>query len=154
MGKVTFRRVVRVLHRRYVVVSLPVAGGLLFLVGSIMFWPGSSKAAENTGALCFLVGSCCYWAAPFMDFWELSYNQANLLEPPAVPKEQGSVLYHDQAAALYEYLYKAHLLRMQRANCLVYMLGGGFFVGGSTLFFPDMERLIMHGGWLYIAGCL
>lgn len=43
---------------------------------------------------------------------------------------------------------------MQRANCLIYMLGGIFFVGGSTLFFPGLGRLIMHGGWLYISGCL
>ncbi|KAL1524943.1 hypothetical protein AB1Y20_019819 [Prymnesium parvum] len=152
MGKVTFRRVVRVLHRNYVLSSLPVVGGTLFLAGSFLFWPGSSEQTELNGALCFLVGSVCYWVAPLMDFWELSFNQANLLEPPRVPT--GGVIYVDQAAALYEHLYKAHLLRIQRANCLIYMLGGGFFVGGSTLFFPAMSKLIMHGGWLYIAGCL
>eukprot|EP00966_Prymnesium_polylepis_P115988 2681106-Prymnesium_polylepis.1 len=27
------------------------------------------------------------------------------------------------------------------------MAGGAFFVGGSALFFPEMEHLIMHGGW-------
>ena len=83
-------------------------------------------------------------------------------------------------AALYEHLYKAHILRIQCANCLVYMLGGGFFVAGSTLFFPSMAEIIYHGGatasltprashhprrpltchmypvagWLYITGCV
>jgi hypothetical protein len=32
------------------------------------------------------------------------------------------------------------------------MMGGAFFVGGSVLFFPSMEHIIMHGGWLYITG--
>ena len=32
--------------------------------------------------------------------------------------------------------------------------GGAFFVGGSALFYPAMEHLIMHGGWLYITGCI
>ena len=36
----------------------------------------------NVGALCFLTGSGCYWAAPFLDFWELTHNHGNLLEPP------------------------------------------------------------------------
>ena len=33
-------------------------------------------------------------------------------------------------------------------------LGGGFFVAGSTLFFPAMAEIIYHGGWLYITGCV
>jgi hypothetical protein len=48
---------------------------------------------------------------------------------------------------------KAHVLRLQRVNALIFMSGGAFFVGGSLLFFPSMEHLIMHGGWLYITGC-
>ena len=55
---------------------------------------------------------------------------------------------------MYEHLYKSHILRIQCANCLVYMLGGGFFVGSSTLFFPAMEEIVYHGGWLYITGCV
>ena len=46
---------------------------------------------------------------------------------------------------MYEHLYKAHLLRIQCANALIYMVGGGFFVGGSLLFFPAMEEIIYHG---------
>ena len=60
----------------------------------------------------------------------------------------------NRLAGSYEHLYKSHLLRIQCANCLVYMFGGGFFVGGSVLFFPAMEEIIYHGGWLYITGCV
>ena len=79
---------------------------------------------------------------------------ANLLEPP--PDISVALTSHDtyRMAALYEHLYKSHLLRIQTATCLVYMLGGGFFVAGSTLFFPAMKALIYHGGWLYITGCV
>ena len=46
------------------------------------------------------------------------------------------------------------MLRLQRVNSLIFMAGGTFFIGGSTLFFPIMEDLIAHGGWLYITGCM
>ena len=154
MGKLTFRRVVSVRLRTLLISSLPIAGGTLFLVGSFCFWPASSELTINAGALCFLVGSLCYWAAPFLDFWELTHNYGNLLEPP--PDAGIALSSHDtyRMAALYEHLYKSHILRIQCANCLVYMLGGGFFVAGSTLFFPAMAEIIYHGGWLYITGCV
>ena len=154
MGKLTFRRVVSTLKRTLIISSLPIAGGTLFLSGSFCFWPGSPEITYNVGALCFLVGSLCYWAAPFLDFWELTHNHSNLLEPP--PDIALALTSHDtyRMAALYEHLYKSHILRIQMANCLVYMLGGGFFVAGSTLFFPAMAAIIYHGGWLYITGCV
>ena len=154
MGKLTFRRVVTTLKRTYFIATLPICGGVLFLLGSFCFVPHASRLTINSGALMFLVGSICYWVAPFLDFWELTHNYENLLEPPP---DAGLVLTAKDShrmAALYEHLYKAHLLRIQCANCLIYMLGGGFFVGGSTLFFPSMKHLIYHGGWLYITGCV
>ena len=157
MGKLTFRRRVRVvttLKRNYFMASLPICGGTLFLLGSFCFIPDLGRDVITVGALCFLVGSICYWAAPLLDFWELTHNHDNLLEPPP---DSGLVLTPSDSrrmAAFYEHLYKAHLLRIQCANCLVYMLGGAFFVGGSVLFFPAMEELIYHGGWLYITGCV
>lgn len=42
---------------------------------------------------------------------------------------------------------------MQRANALIYMIGGIFFIGGSVLFYPALDDIIVHGGWLYITGC-
>lgn len=154
MGKLTFRRVVSVRLRTLLISSLPIAGGTLFFVGSFCFWPGSTELTINAGALCFLVGSLCYWSAPFLDFWELTHNYGNLLEPP--PDASVALSSQDtyRMAALYEHLYKSHILRIQCANCLVYMLGGGFFVAGSTLFFPTMAEIIYHGGWLYITGCV
>jgi len=157
MGKATFVRYVAVLPVRYVVVALPCAGGVLFLLGSFCFWPGSGEAATTVGAACFLVGSLCYWAAPFLDFWELTHNLDNLVDRPLVMPEAVSSAAHARMsfhAALYEQLYKAHLLRLQRANSIIFMAGGAFFVAGSSLFFPAMEELIMHGGWLYITGCV
>lgn len=157
MGKATYHRIVDVLPIKYIVVTLPCAGGVLFLFGSFLFWPGASHDATNTGALCFLLGSLCYWAAPFLDFWELTHNLDNLVDRPLdVPIDVSSPRHARTAfsAALYEQLYKAHVLRLQRANSLIYMLGGACFTGGSVLFFPALEDIIMHGGWLYITGCI
>ena len=157
MGKATNYRVVAVAPIKVVVVTLPCVGGLLFLVGSFCFWPDSSHDTANRGALAFLIGSFCYWGAPFLDYWELTHNLENLADRPLeLPVEVSGPL-HAQAAfsaALYEQLYKAHVLRLQRVNSLIFMAGGTFFIGGSTLFFPIMEDLIAHGGWLYITGCM
>jgi hypothetical protein len=124
MGKLTFRRVVTTLKRTLFISSLPIAGGTLFLIGSFCFWPGSSEHTNTVGALCFLVGSLCYWAAPFLDFWELTHNYSNLLEPP--PDISDALTSHDtyRMAAVYEHLYKSHILRIQCVNCLVYMVRG------------------------------
>ena len=150
MGKATNYRVVSVARTKLVVVILPCIGGLLFLGGSFCFWPNSSHETANAGALCFLFGSFCYWGAPFLDYWELTHNLDNLADRPLdLPVEVSSPL-HAQAAfnaALYEQLYKSHVLRLQRVNTVIFMAGGAFFVGGSTLFFPRLEDLIMHGGW-------
>ena len=157
MGKSTHHRVVEVLPVKYVVVILPCVGGVLFLLGSFMFWPGSSEAATSGGASAFLTGSFCYWFAPFFDFWELTYNLENLIDRPLELPEEICSPEHSRSAfdaALYEQLYKAHVLRLHRVNTLIFMAGGVFFVGGSALFFPAMEDLIVHGGWLYITGCL
>lgn len=158
MGKLTFRRVTTVLKKSLFIACLPIAGGLLFLFGSLLFWPGATEAMVDKGALCFLVGSLCYLAAPMLDYVELTQNHGNLLEPPPLCADAVAVAVSGadprRMAALYEHLYKSHVLSLQRANCAVYMLGGAFFVGGSTLFFPAMEAIIMHGGWLYITGCV
>ena len=154
MGKLTFRRVVTVLKRNLLISTLPIMGGSLFLAGSFFFWPGATRGMINFGALCFLAGSLCYWAAPFLDFWELTHNHSNLLEPPPGAALALTAADTHKMAAVYEHLYKSHILRIQCANCLVYMLGGGFFVAGSTLFFPAMEEIVYHGGWLYITGCV
>ena len=124
MGKLTFRRVVTTRKRTLFISVLPVVGGTLFLVGSFMFWPAEEEhdLEINIGALCFLVGSLCYWAAPFLDFWELTHNYSNLLEPPPDIGIALSSLDTYRMAALYEHLYKSHLLRIQCANCLVYMV--------------------------------
>ena len=141
MGKLTFRRVVTTLKRTLFISSLPIIGGTLFLVGSFCFWPGASHSTLNAGALCFLTGSLCYGLAPFLDFWELTHNHANLLEaPPGIEATLGSGE-ANQMAAMYEHLYKSHILRIQRANILIYMLGGIFFIAGSVLFFPAMEEV-------------
>ena len=118
MGKSTYHRIVEVLPIKYIVVTLPCAGGVLFLFGSFMFWPGASHDATNTGALCFLLGSLCYWVAPFLDFWELTHNLDNLVDRPLdMPIDVVSPRHARTAfnAALYEQLYKAHVLRLQRA---------------------------------------
>lgn len=164
MGKITFRRVVHVAHTYYGVVSLPVLGSVLFFLGSFTFLPGglvipgwfdaSVRSQQLFGATSFLLGSVCFFVAPLLDFLELQFNLENLAEHPGLPPDEH--LESERKAARYEYLYKATLLQVQRANTLLYMLAGVCFVVGSCMFYANRNSTVWytHGDWLYIAGCL
>ena len=55
---------------------------------------------------------------------------------------------------MYQRLYKAQMLRTQRANAMLYALGGACFVAGSFLFYPAAKQETTHGAWLYLMGCV
>ena len=104
MAKLTFRRVVTVLHRYYAVACLPVVGGVLFLFGSLFFLPeAASHRAHVIGATCFIAGSFCYLIAPLMDFMELQINLTNLVDQVPSPSSGGD--------SRFEVLYKSQLLQ-------------------------------------------
>jgi hypothetical protein len=105
MAKLTFRRVVTVLHRYYAVACLPVIGGVLFLFGSLFFLPeAASHRSHVIGATCFISGSLCYLIAPLMDFVELQINLTNLVDQIPLPSS------HDDSR--WEILYKSQLLQV------------------------------------------
>ena len=148
MAKLTFRRVNHVMHRYYVVASLPVVGGVLFLFGSLFFVPeAASHRSHIIGATCFIIGSVCYLIAPVMDFCELQVNLENLADqaPPSRSRDSH-----------FEVLYKSQLLQMQRATTILYSVAGVCFIVGSILFYPSRYSTMWytHGDWLFISGCL
>ena len=149
MAKLTFRRVVHVLHRYYAVAGLPVLGGVLFLFGSLFFLPeAASHRSHVIGATCFIAGSVCYLVAPLMDFVELQINLSNLVDQIPQPSSGDD--------SQFEILYKSQLLQMQRATALLFCVAGVCFLAGSCLFYPSRHSTTWytHGDWLYITGCL
>ena len=105
MAKLTFRRVVTVLHRYYAVACLPVIGGVLFLFGSLFFLPeAASHRSHVIGATCFISGSLCYLIAPLMDFVELQINLTNLVDQIPSPSSRDD--------SPWEILYKSQLLQV------------------------------------------
>ena len=106
MAKLTFRRVVTVLHRYYAVACLPVIGGVLFLFGSLFFLPeAASHRSHVIGATCFISGSLCYLIAPLMDFVELQINLTNLVDQIPSPSSRDD--------SPWEILYKSQLLQVR-----------------------------------------
>jgi hypothetical protein len=51
-------------------------GGLLFLLGSILYWPDFSSSLNNYGTSVFRAGSCCYLSGSLM-------SMINLLRAPS-----------------------------------------------------------------------
>jgi hypothetical protein len=148
MGKITFRRATITLVRSKINALLPVAGSLLFLVGSLYFWPtapfgGTHDSSVDTGATLFVAGSALYTIAPLLDFADMSLALRDDLsrKPP-----------HETSIGTYERLYKAQIVRSQRANALLYACGGACFFAGSFLFFSEERLATTHGAWLYVVG--
>lgn len=155
MGKITFRRVREVQTRSKITAALPIVGGLLFLCGSIAFCPGifaTDDLGAEAGATLFLAGSVLFFAVPVLDYWDMTTSIERLTTfKDGAAAEAGK----DAGADAYERLYKAQLLRTQRANALLYAVSGASFIGGSCLFYPSMHAITaMHGAWLYLLGCV
>ena len=151
MGKITFRRVHSVILRSKVNAILPVLGGVAFLVGSVYFWPelaqGSSSAGD-VGASLFTFGSFLYLVAPLFDFLDMQFSLSDMMT-----EEFGVVEEASGRENRFERLYKAQMLRVQRANTMLYAVSGVCFVAGSFLFFPWARAQSTHGAWLYLMGC-
>jgi len=146
MAKITFRRVVTVLHRYYAVACLPVIGGVLFLFGSLFFLPeAASHRSHVIGALCFIIGSLCYLLAPLMDFVELQINLTNLVDQIPSPSSRDDSPWEIlQIAALADAArHRPPLLRLRRV-----------LRGGLVLILPlallhhlvHARRLAIHHG--------
>jgi len=143
MGKHTYHRSPGTPIRTRTTVTLPVFGGVVFLVGSVFFWPGLEEWAGYLGASLFVFGSACYLVSPIIDWYELTYTQ-KLPEPTDPPGSVGH----------YEWLYASQMLHTQRSNAILYAVGSVCFVAGSVLFFPALRAQSTHGAWLYLTGCV
>jgi len=124
---------------------MPIIGSVCYMVGSCFFWP-NLYAMEWAGVLAaslFTAGSIFFMSAPILDYIDMSASYANLRHPP---------LGGDDAAKLH-WLYMTQLMRTQRANTILYSVGGACFVAGSVLFFPSWRAEATHGAWLYLTGC-
>ena len=100
MAKVTFRRTLRVLARSKLNALLPVIGGLLFLIGSVFFWPSLELFGmdpDDVGATLFLTGSVLYLVAPVLDYMDMTYSLEDTLQQPSTNQ--------------YERLYRVRKLR-------------------------------------------
>lgn len=155
MGKITFRKTVIVLFRSKVAAVLPVLGGIAFLVGSFYFWPetevnDSKEDAIFYGASWYVSGSAFYLIAPLLDYADMSFALRDALKknPFLSPTQEY------RGAGAYERLYKAQIVRSQRANALLYACAGVCFFAGSFLFYPDQRTVTTHGAWLYLVGCV
>lgn len=148
MGKITFRRLTVTLVRSKINATLPVIGSGLFLVGSLYFWPDDLDRASDgnldMGASLFVAGSALYMIAPLLDYADMSLALSEDLARK--PDEPG--------VGSYERLYKAQIVRSQRANALLFACGGTCFFAGSFLFFPEERMGTTHGAWLYLVGCV
>jgi len=155
MGKLTFRRVVSPLLRSKLNASLPVVGGVTFLVGSILFWPDITLAgvisAADWGAGLFVAGSVLYIIAPVVDFLDMNYSLQDMME--AAPTSKQAVGEATTLLPNYERLYKAQIVRTQRANSMLYAISAVCFVAGSFFFFPAQKVDSTHGAWFFIMGC-
>lgn len=172
MAKLTFRRVLNeVLLRTAVNAALPLVGGLLFLVGSIFFWPGvrvtkklfksgddfvgPSDVSEDIGAALYLAGSVAYLIAPVVDFIDMSFSIMDIAgTDEALPTKQAPPAENSPLVIDYKQLYTAQMIRTQRVNTVLYVSSGICFTIGSIFFFPELKAESTHGAWLYLMGCM
>lgn len=150
MGKITFRKTIIVLFRSKLTATLPVIGSVIFTVGSVFFWPtlrivdGTKAGSVSVGASLFVAGSALFTIAPLLDYADMSFALRDALVRK--PSERG--------IGAYERLYKAQIVRAQRANALLYACAGACFFAGSFLFYPEERMVTTHGAWLYLVGCV
>jgi len=91
----------------------------------------------------FTTGSIFFMIAPLVDYLNMTYGIEQTRDPPAPEKETAQL----------EWLYIQQMMRTQRANTILYFVGGACFVAGSILFYPSMRTEATHGAWLYLTGC-
>jgi len=166
MGKVTYKRVIVVPTRSKIVATLPIFGASLFLIGSALFWPTGKNGTDSVpqdraAAACFLVGSILYLAQPLADCYDLNCNVGNLVDADKDKRVRhwwnwwfGDSTEDMRKDPDYEFLYKSQILRIQGLNAGMFVLGAICFVIGSIFFFPYFQAYLVHGGWLYIVGCV
>ena len=158
MAKITFRQTIHALLRTKIIAFLPLLGGLVFIPGSVLFWPDvhlkGPVSAGSYGAGLFVVGSAFYFIAPLFDFIDTTFDIADLDAVPSAGAGDKKKYSSADAPQFWETMHKAQLKRSQRANQVLYMVAGICFTVGSFFFFPWMRANVTHGAWLYMMGCV
>lgn len=102
-------------------------GGVIFIVGSVLFFPKFSKYAD-VGAWAFIVGSLLFLIVNIHDFAEVLRSR-KINQPPT--RGDG----------------------FETISTMVYLVGTLFFVAGSVFFLSRFE-MIIAGAWCFIIGSL
>jgi len=138
--------------------TFPAFSGLLFLVGSLFFWPNSSRTVNTAGAALLVLGSLCGVAVQFTELWhfrvyitelqleEHQCERTNFLS--CWPSRKPEPLVPD-----YEYKIHAHYMHIKLIEAILYMAGSLCYMAGSVLFFPQFpEYVLTHAAWVFILG--
>jgi uncharacterized membrane protein len=103
------------------------AGGLVFIFGSVLFFPGL-QAYADIGAWAFLIGSLIYLVVTAHDYFEVLRNWKR------------------------KRVHKANDV-LERVASAGYLLGTLLFTVGSVLFFNAVDQIVA-GAWCFIVGSL
>eukprot|EP00730_Choanoeca_flexa_P013618 TRINITY_DN5522_c0_g1_i2.p1 TRINITY_DN5522_c0_g1~~TRINITY_DN5522_c0_g1_i2.p1 ORF type:complete len:273 (+),score=41.79 TRINITY_DN5522_c0_g1_i2:148-966(+) len=134
--------------------SLFIAGGILFTIGSLLFY--DEYGQPRSGAWCFLIGSCCFFSGAAQDWLELRCALSS-------PDSDGRLLSgdndsvdeepDDKRTCLQQCLFD-HSAATRLTIVSLYMLADLLFIGGSWFFFPKAHKHLDVGLWLFIIGSI
>ena len=145
----------------FVGMTFPPLSGLLFLIGSWLFWPTIFDESENTaGAILYVVGALMGLIVQSNELWrfrayieELERDEQHQCAPirfyslPSAPNPD---------SADYKYKHHAHAIHISFIAAHMYLLGTVLYLVGAVLFFPQFpEYYLTHAAWIIITGaCL
>jgi hypothetical protein len=111
-------------------------GGVIFLVGSVLFFPAFSRWAD-LGAWLFVLGSLLYLAVNIHDAVEIIHHRRQMRRHPETIGQKLS----------------AAKLKLESLATAAYLSGSVLFIVGS-LFFLSKIDWIHAGAWCFIIGSL
>ena len=126
-------------------------GGLTFVTGSCMYFPGISNkysSALDIGGWLFTIGSIFFLLADLQEWWY--YRVGCCLDR----KYQAALESH--SSTLFLNLRNTFLGQYERAkvgiNFFMSVCGSAFYLAGSILFIPTFKKELNFGEWFFIIG--
>ena len=156
-------KLIHVIHDSTSVVGMtfPPLSGLLFVIGSWLFWPSIFGESENTaGAILYVVGALMGLIVQSNELWRF---RAYIEELERDEQHQcARIRFYNMPSAPapgsadYKYKHHAHAIHISFIAAHVYLLGTVLYLVGSVLFFPQFpESYLTHAVWIIITGaCL
>lgn len=162
--------------------GLTLAGGLLFTIGSIFFYPTiGSDTMSTLGTSMFLIGSIFYGMAAVLAFYELlvitkevkhpgleSDRRKDFLTEQLIssddnvdlgakisPSPGTNGIHHEAPDDMWRYYLFEQPPRARQLISSVYVFGNVMFMAGCCLFFPSLTQRQQDGGlWLFLLGSI